>query len=60
MHSAIQESVEKKLKETNEIVYKLDNVQVPSINTKLSQMTTKEDLASLKREAEEKVINSNF
>ena len=54
-HSTLQEANEKKLKETNEIVYKLDNVQIPSINTRLGQMTTKEDLTALKRENEEKV-----
>ncbi len=39
-----------KLKETNEIVYKLDNIQIPAINTHLSQMASKEDLINLKRE----------
>ena len=58
-HSAIQEQHSSKLKETNDIVYKLDNVQMPSINTRLSQMVTKDDLAALKRENEEQV-NINY
>ncbi len=45
-----------KLKETNETVYKLDSIQIPAINTHLSQMTTKEDLINFKREYEQQVL----
>ena len=45
-----------KLKETNETVFKLDSIQIPAINTHLSQMTTKEDLINFKREYEQQVL----
>lgn len=39
---------EDKLKEINETLFKLDNVQVPAINTRLTQLATKDDLTKLK------------
>lgn len=55
LQTTIQETNEKKIREINEIVYKIDNVQIPSITTRLGQMSSKEDLISLKRENDEKV-----
>jgi hypothetical protein len=55
LQTTIQETNEKKIREINETVYKIDNVQIPSITTRLGQMSSKDDLISLKRENDEKV-----
>jgi hypothetical protein len=44
-----------KLKEMNETLYKIDNVQIPTINTRLGQLPTKDDLTSLRRDNEQQV-----
>lgn len=44
-----------KLKETNETVYKLDSIQIPSINTHLNQTVTKDEMDNFKRDLDQKV-----
>jgi hypothetical protein len=49
-----QESVSEnnaiKLKETSESIYKIENVQLPAINTRLGQMASKEELIGLRNQ----------
>ena len=56
----VNEQQASKLKDMNEILYKIDNVQIPTINTRLGQLPTKDDLTSLRRDNEQQVNTSTF
>ena len=48
-----------KVKELQDTVYKLENIQIPSINNQLGQLATQEELTRNRIELEEKVkLNS--
>ena len=39
-----------KIRDLNEVLYKIDNVQIPALNTRLSQMTTRDEFVAFKKE----------
>lgn len=47
-HEAIYQQQQDKLKELSETTYKLDSIQIPSINTRLGELATDEELKALK------------
>ncbi len=47
-HDTIHQQQQEKIKELSETVFKIDSIQIPSINTKLGQMATDEDIKILK------------
>jgi hypothetical protein len=47
-HDSIHQQQQEKIKELSETVFKIDSIQIPSINTKLGQMATDEDIKVLK------------
>ena len=49
-----------KVKELSETLYKIDNVQIPTLTTRLGQMSSKEELAAVKREQEEQVTTEKI
>lgn len=55
-NSNSQEQQASKIKEINDTIYKLDNVQIPAINTRLGQLATKDEFNNLKTESQEKVF----
>lgn len=56
-HQQIHESLNTKIKDMNESVYTIENVQLQSINTKLMQTATTDQLVTMKKEIEDQVQN---
>lgn len=56
----IQEQQVIKLKETSDGLYDLKNVQIPTINTRLNEFSTREDFNKFKTETDQKVDIKNF
>jgi hypothetical protein len=54
-HQQIHESLNTKIKDMNESVYTIENVQLQSINTKLMQTATTDQLVMMKKEIEDQV-----
>lgn len=54
-HQQVHDTLNHKLKEINESVYTMQNVQLQSMNTKLMQTATMDQLATVKKEIEDEV-----
>jgi hypothetical protein len=54
-HQQIHESLNTKIKDMNESVFTIENVQLQSINTKLMQTATTDQLVMMKKEIEDQV-----
>ena len=54
-HQQIHDTLNNKIKDMNESVYTIQNVQLQSINTKLLQTATTDQLAMVKKEMEDQV-----
>ncbi len=54
-HHQVHESLNTKIKDVNESVYTIENVQLQTINTKLMQTATVDQLAAVKKEMDEQV-----
>ena len=44
-----------RIKENNDVIYRLENVQIPAINAHLSQIPSKTDISYLKKDSEQQV-----
>lgn len=44
-----------KIRDLNETLYKIDNVQIPALNTRLSQMMTRDEFVVFKKEHDQQV-----
>ena len=44
-----------KIRDLNETLYKIDNVQIPALNTRLSQMMTRDEFVGFKKEHDQQV-----
>ncbi len=49
-----------KMRDLNEVLYKIDNVQIPALNTRLSQMMTRDEFVVFKKEHDLQVIFSSY
>lgn len=56
----INETNQVKLKEINETLFNIDNIKLPTINTKLNLMVTQEQLNTVKKECKNDVDNESL
>lgn len=56
----MHDNLNSKLKEANESIYTIQNIQLQAINTKLSQAATQDQLSIVKKEMDDQVKNEKY